>query len=82
MHIVSNKSLQRPGHIYTNGVGVTIGTQPEINWKHIDGPLLYCSDGQLHWLTWRERARLFFGTADIHDIDFEYRSRGLGQTPS
>jgi hypothetical protein len=42
-------------------------------YRHIDGPLLYCSDGRLHWLTWRERFRLFWGLADIHDIDFEIR---------
>ena len=73
MHIVSDDSMKRPGYVYKNGVGYPIDTQPHINWKHVDGPLLRTSDGQLHWLTWRERFRLFFGTADIHDIDFEHR---------
>ena len=75
IHIVSDPNLRRPGYVYDcNGVGYAVGSQPHINWKHIDGPLLYCSDGQLHWLTWRERLRLFLKLADIHDIDFERRS--------
>lgn len=73
MHITSDKSTQRPGWVYSNGIGYPIGTQPYVNWKHIDGPLLYCSDGRLHWLTWRERLRLLLRLADIHDIDFERR---------
>lgn len=74
MHIISDNGLRRPGCIYRNGVGTPIRQPAEINWKHIDGPLLYCSDGQLHWLTWGERIRLFIGLADIHDIDFEQRA--------
>lgn len=74
MHVVSDPSLRRPGYIYDrHGVGVPAAAQPFINWKHIDGPLLYRSDGQLHWLTWQERFRLYWGFADIHDIDFEHR---------
>ncbi|MGY4222711.1 hypothetical protein ACVMIH_000072 [Bradyrhizobium sp. USDA 4503] len=74
MHITNDASLRRAGYVYDrNGVGTPLSAQPSINWKHVDGPLLYCSDGQLHWLTWSERIRLFFGLADIHDIDFERR---------
>ena len=74
MHIVSDDSMKRAGYIYNkHGVGYPVGAQPHVNWNHIDGPLLYCSDGQLHWLTWRDRFRLFWGLADIHDIDFERR---------
>lgn len=76
MHIISDPSLKRPGYVYENGVGTPIGSQPEIVWNHVDGPLLYCSNGRLHWLTWRERFRLFVGWADIHDIDFERRTAG------
>lgn len=74
MHFISDPRLKRPGYVYRNGAGYPIGAEPHINWKHIDGPLLHCSDGQLHWLTWRERFRLFSCLADIHDIDFEHRS--------
>lgn len=74
MHIISDPSLKRPGYVYSNGVGTPIDAQPKVNWKHVDGPLLYCSNGQLHWLTWRERFRLYWGLADLHDIDFERRT--------
>ena len=73
MHIISDPIMKRPGYIYRDNVGYPIGTQPHIVWKHVDGPLLRTSDGQFHWLTWRERLRLFLGLADIHDIDFERR---------
>lgn len=75
MHIISDPSMRRPGYTYTrDGVGTPMFAQPTINWHHVDGPLLYCADGQLHWLTWRERFRLYWGLADIHDIDFEQRA--------
>jgi hypothetical protein len=85
MHIISDPSMKRHGYIYRHAagglVGVPMDSQPCINWKHIDGPLLYTSDGQLHWLTWRERLRLSFGFADIHDIDFERRDdQGAAKT--
>lgn len=74
MHLTSHRNIRRPGHVYNqHGVGAPAFDQPRINWKHVDGPLLYCSDGQLHWLTWRERFRLCWGLADIHDIDFAHR---------
>lgn len=77
-HIISDPSMKRSGYIYdANGVGTHISAQPRIVWKHIDGPLLYCSNGLLHWLTWRERMRLWLGLADIHDIDFERRISSL-----
>jgi hypothetical protein len=73
MHIVSDKSLQRPGYDYVNGVGIPKGVRPFINWKHIDGPLLYTSDCGLHWLTYRERIKLFFGLTTIDEIDRAHR---------
>lgn len=77
-HIVSDPRMKRPGYVYdANGVGVHVSAQPHINWSHIDGPLLICSNGLLHWLTWRERLRLWLGWADIHDIDFERRAPAL-----
>ena len=70
MHIVSDKSLQRPGFIYNKyGVGYPQGGQPFINWKHIDGPLLYARDGQLHWLTLWERFCMWIGVDDIYSIE-------------
>lgn len=37
---------------------------PHINTTHIDGPLLIFSDGQCHWLTFRERILLWLGWTD------------------
>jgi hypothetical protein len=61
MHIVSDKSLERPGYVYNNGVGYPIDMTHEMVWDHIDGPLMYLSNGQLHWLTLRERLALWLG---------------------
>jgi len=74
VHFISDKSLQRPGYTYdsTGCVGWT-AAEPEINWKHIDGPLLYTSDAGLHWLTWRERIQMFFGWTDIHALDRKHQ---------
>jgi hypothetical protein len=76
VHIVSDKSLQRPGYIYdAHGVGYPIGLDPHINWKHIDGPLLRTSDCGLHWLTYWERVQMFFGWTDIHALDRKHWRR-------
>jgi hypothetical protein len=40
---------------------------PRINWNHIDGPLLMWG-GQMHWLTVRERAALFFRITTLKEI--------------
>ena len=40
------------------------GHAPTINRRHIDGPLLVFSDGQLHWLTPWERLLLAIGLTD------------------
>lgn len=74
MHIISDPSMKRDGYVYdSSGVGIHISSQPSINWKHIDGPLLYCSDGRPHWLTWLERIKLLLRLIDIHDLDFKIR---------
>lgn len=44
-------------------------TPPEIQWNHIDGPLLHLCDGQLHWLTWMERIKLRLGLITVNDLD-------------
>jgi hypothetical protein len=43
--------------------------EPFIQWKHVDGPMLVCSDGQIHWLTWRERFLLWLGLTDAKKLD-------------
>lgn len=74
MHIVSDKSLQRPGYIYNEaGIGYPAGMTHSVNWNHIDGPLMFHSDGGLHWLTRRERLALWLGLTDEVSIDKQYR---------
>jgi hypothetical protein len=80
MHVISDKSMKRSGYTYQKSPGGWIGYptdfQPaRINWKHIDGPLMYLSNGQLHWLTLWERVQLFFGQVDIHDLDMKLQHR-------
>lgn len=73
MHIVSDKSLERPGYVYRNGVGVPDSWRPHINVNHRDGPLLYFRDGQLHWLTIWERIQFRFGWTDAMDLERKRR---------
>jgi hypothetical protein len=61
IHIVSDKSMERPGYVYKNGIGVPEDQGYFIVWKHIDGPLMYLSGGGLHWLTYAERIQLYLG---------------------
>lgn len=48
---------------------------PSIVANHIDGPLLYFSDGQLHWLTLWERALFAFGLTDATRLQKKLRPR-------
>ena len=43
--------------------------KPFVVWKHIDGPMMACSDDSVYWLTWRDRLRLMFGLTTIGEID-------------
>ena len=47
-------------------------SKPHIKWNHIDGPLLYCRDGTLHWLTTVERLWLRMGFTNINQLDEKY----------
>lgn len=47
-------------------------SKPEIQWNHIDGPLLHCRDGSLHWLTLLERLWLKTGLVTIEQLDEKY----------
>lgn len=46
--------------------------EPHIQWSHIDGPLLHCRDGSLHWLTLLERLWLRIGITTIDQLDKKY----------
>jgi hypothetical protein len=41
--------------------------------KHIDGPLLTFRDGQMHWLTLRERFRVWMGWEDALSLERRLR---------
>jgi hypothetical protein len=41
---------------------------PEVQWDHIDGPLMRRAGGTLKWLTWRERFMHWIGAWSLEDI--------------
>lgn len=73
MHIISDKSLARPGYVYgksgSSWIGYPASIKPVVIWGHIDGPLLYMSNGELHWLTFFERMQLRLRWMTIEAID-------------
>lgn len=58
-----------------HGVSFRLDNSPRIKWKHIDGPMLCFSDGQLHWLTWRERLLCWLGREDAEGLQRKLRPR-------
>lgn len=48
-------------------------TKPRIQWEHVDGPVLIYSDGQLHWLTWREKIACLFAFTDAETLQKKHR---------
>lgn len=74
MHFISDPSLKRAGYIYNqHGVGYPADARPYVKWKHVDGPLLVYSDGQMHWLTLWERVRCWLGKDDAESIQAKRR---------
>jgi hypothetical protein len=77
MLLASDDAPRRPDYIYQRAPGGYVAyhrdARPSINWKHIDGPLLYYRDGQLHWLTLWERLRCWFGRDDAESIERKRR---------
>ncbi len=49
-------------------------SQPHIQWDHIDGPLLCCRDGTLHWLTKVECLWYRLGFTNIYQLDQKYNN--------
>jgi hypothetical protein len=45
---------------------------PHIQWNHIDGPLLCCRDGTLHWLTMAERLWMRLGLTTLEQLDSKH----------
>lgn len=55
------------------GVSFPADAQPGLNMKHIDGPMLYFSDGQMHWLTIGERLLVALGIEDAQSLQRKLR---------
>lgn len=78
MLFASEDAPKRPGYRYqrlANGgfVAWPETARPEINRKHIDGPLLYMRNGELHWLTLWERLLLWLGKTDALALEKHHR---------
>ena len=57
------------------GVGFERTAKPSLNMDHIDGPVITFSDGQMHWLTWRERIAVALGFADANSLQIKLRPK-------
>jgi hypothetical protein len=44
-------------------------SKPHIDWNRLDGPLLICKDGTLHWLTQKERLWMKLGFTNIDRLN-------------
>lgn len=43
--------------------------RPWVQWNHVDGPVLICCNGAMHWLTWKERFLIWIGKLKVEDLD-------------
>ena len=66
----SNVRKSDIGHARVNVDGST--PEPHIQWNHVDGPVLICHDGSMHWLTMWERMALKFGFITVKSLDKQY----------
>jgi len=39
-----------------------------VQWNHVDGPMMSLGNGQVKWLTWRERLMHWIGAWSLEDI--------------
>ena len=54
-------------------VGYPSSSKPRLTMKHIDGPFITYRDGQLHWLTLRERFRVWIGWENAETLERKRR---------
>lgn len=78
LYASQNEEGGRPNYNYEKlpdgGVlGWPKSARPSLNRKHVDGPLLTMRNGELHWLTFRERISLRFGKTDAIALERKYR---------
>ncbi len=78
MLYASADAPKRPDYRYQQAPGgAVIGwhkdARPSINRKHIDGPLLFMRNGEMHWLTLWERLLLWLGKTDALALERKHR---------
>jgi hypothetical protein len=56
--------------MYMSMPSSAVTSGPDVVWKHIDGPMMSWA-GSIHWLTWRERARIALGLATVDQVGCE-----------
>jgi hypothetical protein len=54
-------------------VGYRVDARPDIQWNHIDGPVVHFRNGEMHWLTWRERFRYWRGYETALTLEAKHR---------
>jgi hypothetical protein len=74
----SKNAPWRPDYRYEKAPGggyiaFAATSRPYIKARHIDGPLLVMRNGEMHWLTWRERLLLWLGKTDALALERKYR---------
>ena len=55
------------------GMGYPESSRPRLTMNHVDGPLLTCRDGQMHWLTAWERICVRLGFDDAASLERKHR---------
>ena len=53
-------------------VGYPLDARPSFQWKHIDGPMLCARNGEMHWLTIRERLSVCLGRDDELSLEAKH----------
>jgi hypothetical protein len=53
-------------------VAIDSKIDPYIQWNHIDGPVLVCENGSMHWLTYIERLLMFLGFTNVAKLNRKY----------
>jgi hypothetical protein len=56
----------------TGQVSYSADSVSEIQFNHIDGPVLHHKSGQMTWLSWWDRFQLHFGMITIADLEKKY----------
>lgn len=75
-----NKITEHHSSEHDLNVEYPIGSKPHIVWEHVDGPMLCCHDGAVHWLTLYERLILAIGTTTLEELDEKHCHRGATQS--